>query len=137
MDYEDHLVNALELAKEEIAYRSLVRGLNRTLRSVFTWLRHYPSLPDAHIIEAVLTKAVSEMSKQLATFAPRAQRQFTFRGRPGEPWLLPIVAQLSDIFRGHGMRANAANRAIVEVLALAGHGNVVNLTLVKRLIRKR
>jgi hypothetical protein len=137
MDYEDHLINDLELAKEEVAYRALIRGLNRRLRGLFIWLRQYRWLPDAQVAETHLMNAISEVAEQLATLAPHAHRRFTFRGRPGEPWLPPIAVQLYDIFRGHRIRANAATRATVEALVLAGHGDVVNIALVKRLTRKR
>jgi hypothetical protein len=136
MDYEDYLINDLALAKEEIAYRALIRGLNRKLRSLFTWLRHHHWLPEAQVIEDHLTETISEIERQLTTLAPHVHRRFRFKGRPGEPWLDPIVAQLDKIFRKHGMPLSAATGAILEVLALAGHGDVVNLTLVKRLIRK-
>lgn len=136
MDYEDYLINDLELAKEEITYRALIRGLNRKLRGLFTWLRHYDGLPDAHVIESHLTETISEIALQLATLAPHVHRRFTFSGRPGEPWLPSIVVQLYDIFRKHGMRPNAATRAVVEVLALAGHDDVVNIALVKRLTKR-
>ncbi len=136
MDYEDHLINDLELAKDEIAHRALIRGLNRRLRGLFTWLRQYRWLPDAQVTETHLTNAISELAEQFATLAPHVHRTFTFTGRPGEPWLEPIVGQLYKISRDHGMPVGAATRAILEILALAGHGDVVNLALVKRLIRK-
>ncbi len=138
MDYEGYLANDLELAKEEIVYRALIRGLNQRLKSVFAWLQQdrFRWLPDAQVTEGLLRRAVSEVAENLVSLAPHAVRTFRFRGRPGEPWLQPIIAQLSKIFRGHGMRANAATRAIVEALTLAGHGNVVNVALVKRLTRK-
>jgi hypothetical protein len=137
MDYEDTLANDLELAKEELAYRALIRGLNQRLRGVFTWLQQYRWVVETQVIEGALTRAIVEVAEQLATLAPHAHRTFRFRGRPGEPWLPPIVVLLSKLFRSHRMGANETRRAIVEVLALAGHGDVVNLALVKRLTTKR
>jgi hypothetical protein len=136
MDYEDFLVNDLALAKEHIAYRALLRGLNQRLRGVFTWLQQYRWLPDAQVIKDELTRAIDESEEQLATLAPHAHRTIRFRGRPGEPWLDPSVAALYKIFQKHGMPRSAATGAVLEALALAGHGDVANLALVKRLIRK-
>jgi hypothetical protein len=136
MDYEDQLMNDVELAKDEIDYRTFIRGLNRRLRAVFKWLARYRWLPEAQVTEEHLARAVSEVAEDLVTLAPRAHRALRFEGRPGEPWLRPLVVQLSEHFRGRGMRANAANRTIVEALALAGHGDVANLDLIKRLTRK-
>lgn len=133
MDYEYDLATDLELAKEEIEYRAFIRGLNQRLLRVFTWLEHYHTLPDAQVTESHLRKAVAELSEGLPPLSPHALRKFRFKGRPGEPWLTPIVAQLSGIFRDHGMSANTTTRTIVEALTLAGHGDVVNFALVERL----
>jgi len=139
MDYEDALEIELELAKEEIDHRAFIRGLNQKLRSLFMWLQQprFRWQPGAYATEDHLRSAVHVVAKEVASLSPHAFRRFKLRGRPGEPWLRPIVAQLFKIFRGHRMSANAASRAIVEALSLAGHSGVVNLALVKRLTRKR
>jgi hypothetical protein len=137
MDFEDDLINDLELAKDEIVYRAFIRGFNQRLRSVFVWLQQYRWMPEAQVTGDHLQRAVSELADRLAPLQPRAHRTFRFKGRPGEWWLPSIVRQLFKIFRNHSMRANVTTRSLVEALTLAGHGDVVNLPLIKRLTRKR
>ena len=138
MDFEDNLVNDRELAKEEIAYRAFVRGFNQRLHRVFKYLGgQYSWLPEAQVAEGNLRNAIAQLAETLASMAPHVHRTFGFKGRPGEPWLLFTVARLFKIFRSHGMHVNATVRAIVEVLGLAGHADVANVTSVKRQIKKR
>jgi hypothetical protein len=136
MDYEYDLATDQELAKEESEYRVFIRGLNQRLQRVSTWLERYRALPDAQVTEHHLRNAVVALSERLSPLSPHALRKFRFKGRPGEPWLTPIVTRLSGVFRDHGMNANATTHVIVEALTLAGHGDVVNLALVARLTKK-
>lgn len=139
--YEHYLrfltVKESHLARDRAALRTFERTVEEGLPLVRLLKRFDDVAPD---LGRRVEDAIDEIGAQLAIGDPSrvtvaGRRLANVRHRPGEPWMKPRVVDLWQLFRGHGYGVAASKAAILEVLVLAGHGDVVTSHKISRIIK--